>query len=252
MNESEALQRLYRAPLSEFTAERKRLAEELRAGREKAAATELMKRRRPTTSAWTVNQLYWRRLDAFRDLLAAAARLRKGDLGATNDYRDALAQLRKEAAGVLKDAGLKPADATLNRVAATLAAIAANGGFEPDAPGTLAADRNPPGFETVASSLHGSARRTPSVPAQARREVAERAESATDRAEMKRREAERARREAERRRLETRARAARAEVGKQERRLAALKRDLAAAEKAVADAQEVVRDLERRLKDLGA
>src|SRR5262245_16113077 len=93
-----ALDALYTAPLGDFIAERKRLAAELRAAGEQDAANQLGRRRRPTTSAWTVNQLYRHARDAFDALLAAARGIRKGDLGETRPYRQALAELRKRAA----------------------------------------------------------------------------------------------------------------------------------------------------------
>src|SRR5262249_21920679 len=41
-------------------------------------------------------------------------------------------------------------ESTLRRVTTTLSALAAAGGFDPDPPGALGADRSPPGFEAFA------------------------------------------------------------------------------------------------------
>src|SRR5262249_14424605 len=122
-----ALQELYGAPLAAFVTERKRLAAELRAAGDDAAAKAPAQRPRPAASAWAVNQLYWHARDAFEALLKTAERLRKGDLEATHAHRDALAELRKRAAAMLEEAGHAATSATLQRVTATLSAIAASG-----------------------------------------------------------------------------------------------------------------------------
>src|SRR5512146_560589 len=97
----EAVATLYRAPLSEFVAERKRLAAELKAAGNKDAATRFGKLVRPPVSAWVVNQLWWREQDAFQALLAAAARVKAGDREASQAHRQTLGQLRDVAAELL-------------------------------------------------------------------------------------------------------------------------------------------------------
>src|SRR5580765_8455202 len=92
-----ALETLYQAPLGEFTSLRGRLAAEMRAKGDRPSAGRLTACRRPTISAWTVNQLYWRARRDFDEMRAAAERLRAGDLDATPDYRRALATLRRRA-----------------------------------------------------------------------------------------------------------------------------------------------------------
>jgi hypothetical protein len=145
----DALQELYQAPLTQFVAERKRLAGELKSGGDAAGAKRLLERKRPTVSAWVVNQLYWHARDAFDEMLATAEQLRKGHLKASGNHREAIAKLRKRAAALLEDSGHAATESTLRRVTTTLSALAATGGFDPDPPGTLAADRDPPGFEAV-------------------------------------------------------------------------------------------------------
>ena len=249
-----ALDALYTAPLGDFIAERKRLAAELRAAGEQDAANQLGRRRRPTTSAWTVNQLYRHARDAFDALLAAARGIRKGDLGETRPYRQALAELRKRAAGILRDAGHAPTEATLRRVTGTLAAVAAAGGFEPDPPGALAADREPPGFDavdmpaaTAEHESHGTSKRraTPRTAAPERaRLTAALAEQRTEK------QAERKAREAERHRLQRLLREARTALRAHEHAVALLQKKLDASEQATEDAREAVRDLERQLESL--
>jgi hypothetical protein len=275
----QALQRLYQVSVANFLAERQRLAAELRAQGDEAGAAQIAKRPKPITSVWAVNQLYWHARDAFDEMLAAALRLREGDLRATKAHHEAIANLRQRAAVMLKDAGYAVSDATLRRVATTLAAIAAAGGFEPDPPGALAADRDPPGFEAVSIPAQpiNDALRTP--PTHDRTgptgrphdehaaHVGANSDAATSRAarererlrerwraaevmERKQREAERARRQAERPRVQMALRAATSEVRMRERALALLEQQLRAADQAVGDAREMMKDLERRLAEL--
>ncbi|HTJ44925.1 MAG TPA: hypothetical protein VL463_22615, partial [Kofleriaceae bacterium] len=129
----------------QFVAERKRLAAELKTG-DKAAAKALMERRRPTVSAWAVDQLHWQARAEMDAMFDTAARLRKGKLDAQAAHRDAMTALRVRAASIIEEAGHTANEATLRKVTNTLAALAAAGGWDPDAPGTLAEDREAPGF----------------------------------------------------------------------------------------------------------
>jgi hypothetical protein len=148
---------LYQSSQEQFVAERKRLATELKANGDKAGAAQLAKLPRPPLSAWAVNQLWWHAREAFDALLESADRLRNGEREAAAAHRDALLTLRGRAALLLAEAGHAVTDATLRRVTTTLTALAASGGFEPDAPGALAADRDPPGFEALGSVTQWSA-----------------------------------------------------------------------------------------------
>ena len=145
----EAVVELFRGPHATFVAERKRLAGELKAAGDKAGATTLGKCGRPPISAWAVNQLWWQARADFDALLEAAKKMRGGDLGAAPAHREALNALRARAAKILTDAGNAAQDATLRRVATTLSAIAAQGGFAPEPEGALADDRDPPGFDAI-------------------------------------------------------------------------------------------------------
>jgi hypothetical protein len=231
------LQELYTAPLPSFITERNRLAAALRAGGKGDAAKEITRRRRPTVSAWAVNQLYWHERETFDALLAAAARLRKGDLKETGAYREALREAHRRAAAILRKSPHAPTDATMRRVMATLAAVAASGGFDPDPPGALTADREPPGFEaidTVAATIRV---------AKPERTTAQSEDRAKKQAEAKVRQAERSR-------IVAAIREAQAAVRDRERASALLKKELHAAEKAVEDARDALQDLERTLEKL--
>src|SRR5688572_6015025 len=113
---------LYRAPLDEFVAERKRLASELKAGGDKAGASRLAALGRPPISAWAVNQLWWDARETFDELFAAGERLRQGDLAGTTAHREAIAKLRARAETLLVEAGHAATEAMLRRITTDLAA----------------------------------------------------------------------------------------------------------------------------------
>ncbi|HMG24511.1 MAG TPA: hypothetical protein VK607_24410 [Kofleriaceae bacterium] len=275
MRYEDAVETLFQAPHDQFVAERKRLAGELKATGDKDGAARLAKLGRPPISAWVVDQLWWRARSAFEALFDTAERVRRGEVGATAAHRDALARLRSRAVQILSDAQHGTTEATLRRVMQTLAALAAAGGWAPDAPGALSADRDPPGFEAIGISnvipfpvqprpTHEAAH-APAAQARESRDAREqrdaddtrarrdreaaaaRAEAAAD---LRRAEAERARAAAERHRLEAALRTAHGDVAQREREVVKLERDLAYARGLVAQAKEVVVGLEERLAQL--
>jgi DNA repair exonuclease SbcCD ATPase subunit len=254
----DAVVELFQAPLATFIAERKRLAAELKAAGDKIGATTLGKLARPPISAWVVNQLWWHARDAFDKLLATADRLRKGDLEATAAHREAIAKLRARAAAILGDAGHGATESTLRRVTQTLSALAAGGGFDPDPPGALSADRDPPGFEAVGISLPPAPKTAPPAkehakppPKPAHDEVAEaRRKQAEAAAERRRIEDARAKLAAERHRLEAAVRTAKGDVEAKQRDITKLERQLADANDSLEQAQAVVDDLRARLDQL--
>ena len=217
---------LYQAPLEQFVAERKRLAKDDKG---------LVKLKRPTVSAWAVNQLWWHARDAFDALLAAAEKLRKGDLKATPAHRDAMAKLRARAKWMIEDAGHNANEATLRKVTQTLSAVAASGWGEDD-PGTIAEDRDPPGFGIP--GLEAGAKLEREAPAKKGDDGA---------AAKKKRERELSE---ERHRIEAALRTAKGDVHTCEREVTRLERELERARGAVEGAEEIVRDLERKLAQL--
>jgi hypothetical protein len=232
-----AVEELYQAPLAQFVAERKRLAGELRATGDRAGATALLAHKRPSLSAWLVNQLYWHARDAFDALLATAARLRTGDLSAQAAHRDALADLRARGARFLADAGHAVAEPTLRRVTSTLSALAAAGGFEPDLPGALVEDRDAPGFE--AAGLVAGPRAS---------DLEARPEPQDDEQAKRREEEENKRRREQRHRLEAALRTATGEVNTRERAVREAEQQLERAQRELEEARRAVRDLEDRLE----
>jgi len=154
---------LFQAPLADFTPARNALAAKLKKQGDAAAAEGVKTLGKPSISAWVANQLYWRQRKAFERLLAAGDRFRnaqaaqlagKGaDLRASLDARrEALADLTKHAADILRDAGHPASPDTMRRVMTTLEALATYG-EQPGAPqpGRLTADVDPPGFEALAA-----------------------------------------------------------------------------------------------------
>lgn len=271
----EAVAELYQAPHGSFVTERKRLAAELKAAGDKAGAMRFAKLGRPTISAWAVNQLWWHARDAFETLFETAAKLRKGGLAASGPHREAIAKLRARAARILGDASHAATEGTLRKVTQTLAALAATGSWDPDLPGAIADDRDPPGFEAIGivherdeDIVEDAAPEPAAKPTKAksdegdkpsrdeladlrkRKAAADAKEREEAAAERKRIEAERARIKAERHRLEAALRTTRGEVAAQEREVEKLRSQLTDAEDNLAQAQAVAVDLLAKLEEL--
>jgi len=262
----QAVSALYQAPFESFVTERKRLAGELKSEGDKAGAAGLAKLARPSISAWAVNQLWWHAREAFEELFETAAALRKGNLAANPAHRKALAKLGARAQQLLSDAAHSANDATLRRVTMTLSGLAAAGSFEPDTPGALTKDRDPPGFEAfgIASSSPPAAeaqepsrtnRREPADDErrhqenaaerkhQAEAEAAERkrqAEAEAEAAERKRQAEVEAKRQARRKQLESEIADAKAALAERERERERIAKQLATAEREVEHARAVV------------
>jgi hypothetical protein len=270
---AEAVAALYQSAQESFVAQRKRLAAELKEAGDKAGATRLAKLARPSLSAWAVNQLWWRERPLFDELLASSERLRKGDRNASSAQRATLAALRARAAAILSDDGHAATDATLRRVTTTLSALAAIGGFEPDAPGALSGDRDPPGFEAM-DGFGGFAATEPEVQAEAEAEAeaevgggpdpelerrekaaaAEREEQArqerAERLRLQREQEERERKAAEREELRAALGRARSKLEGEAETVARLEEELARARLGVERARAGVTELERKLAAL--
>ena len=246
-----AVETLFRAPLNEFVAERKRLASELKASGDKQAATKLSQLARPSVSAWAVNQLWWQQRPAFEALLQAAASVKAGDREASKQHREALLVLRQHATALLEEAGNAASEATLRRITTTLSALAAAGGFAPDAAGTLVADRDPPGFETFVASSTSSTPHTQRPSASTvDAAAAAKAERAAEAERRRVEEAERERRRAERERLAGALREAQQLRGAQQREVTRLKEELDSAEQSLKQTQTLLAEIEAQLASL--
>jgi hypothetical protein len=160
---------LYGLPVEEFTKTRDELARELRKAGKKEAADEVKALRKPSVSAWVVNQLARRHPQEMKALVKAGDVLRKAQRGAvsgrdpeklreaTRSHRDRLDDLTSLARQEL-DAGGQ----TLQRVAQTLRA----GSIDKQASkallaGTLATDVEQAGFGPLLSEVPLPTRSTP-------------------------------------------------------------------------------------------
>lgn len=242
----DTIETLYRSKLSDFVAERKRLSDELKARGQKEHAARVAKLSRPSLSAWAVNQLWWHQRQTFQALLQAAARIKQGDREANKEHRELLNQLRDQAATLLVDGGNAASETTLRRVTTTLSALAANGGFGPDAPGALVADRDPPGFEALEGMLADA-------PAPTTKPKPKPSDAEDRRAEQERRRAEeqaRQQRLAEREKLSSALSEARQLRDAQQRKLSQLRVELEAGEQDLQKTQALLATLETKLAAL--
>lgn len=150
---------LFRLARTDFTSARNALERRLR-HHDPDAAARIKALRRPSVSAWAVNQLWWRERGLFAALLAAGEDLRGAQLrGAPGAQQQALSQARRNCLTQLTAAaqrqlaatGHPATTATLRKVTTTLEACAAYGTQLPEhARGHLCEDLAPPGFERLA------------------------------------------------------------------------------------------------------
>jgi hypothetical protein len=244
----EAIDDLYGKPLAEFTAARDALARELREVGDKAAADEVKGLRKPTVSAWAINQLVRKDRMRIRSLLVAGEKLRSAHAGllgggraadvreATDAERNAINHLVSSAEKILADAGHSASASALERVATTLRAAAVDEeGRAALERGRLTHDLDPTGFGPLEVTAKPRSQST----------------KETRRAHDARRQ-EQKRRQAAEERLQT-LRAELREVGKSvaeaDGNVAAAERNLRAAEREARNAQEKYERVERRLQE---
>ncbi|HSE22344.1 MAG TPA: hypothetical protein VLB68_11835 [Pyrinomonadaceae bacterium] len=154
---------LFKVPLSEFISARKTLAATLKQSGHGAEAERIKTLVKPSTSAWTVNQLYWNHREAFEKLIATSVRFRHAQAsrlagkaadmrGALDERREALAELEVLATDLLREAGHNPTIDMVRRITTTLEALSAYASTA-DGPefGRLTHDVDPPGFESLGS-----------------------------------------------------------------------------------------------------
>jgi hypothetical protein len=160
---------LYGLPLEEFTKTRDDLAKELRKAGKKEAADEVKALRKPSVSAWVIDQLARRHPQEMKALVKAGDDLRKAQRGAvsgrdpeqlreaTRSHRDRLDDLTSLARHEL-DAGGQ----TLQRVAQTLRAASIDKqASKALLAGTLATDVEQAGFGPLLSEVPLPAGRRP-------------------------------------------------------------------------------------------
>jgi hypothetical protein len=157
------LDALYQGPLDEFIALRKALAAALKREGQAEASAAALKLQKPSASAWAVNQVYWQARDTWNQLLSASDAVRglqeRMLAGHSSDSHEAIAKRQRAAHAVveravaaLRDSGNAVTDATRQRIAVTVDAIAAYGSNSSVyVPGRLTTDLDPPGFAALAS-----------------------------------------------------------------------------------------------------
>lgn len=239
----EALDRLYGAPPDRFTAERDALAKSLRAT-DKAAAGAVKALRRPTVTAWALNQVARDHAGDLSALFDADARLSRSQReGAGRDALAEAARARREIIGrlvaaatrALAEAGHPDSPANRDRIAQTLTAVAVDTeGRDALARGRLTADLTPGSLWETGFPAEGSPGSAGlggpdlAAGAQRRRELQRKAEELA--AEAKRLGSEASRLEADAAKAEATARVARS-VANEARRKAS---DVAARAEAAA------------------
>lgn len=245
-----AVEALYGVAPEGFVAERKRLSLELKAAGDKAGAQKLGALEKPSISVWVVNQLYREQRKRFDELLEVAGKLRGGDLSVGAEHREALAEMRRLAALRLREAGNAANEATLRKVSASLSAIAAAGGFEPDPPGALRADRDPPGFGELDAASFTALPKKAAAPKKAHDDGPEKKARAREERAKKEREEQRAAARAEQRRIQAELRAAERELEERKRELERSRRRVSEAEEAVTKAEKALDRAAARLSEL--
>jgi hypothetical protein len=154
--------KLYQAPLADFTAARNALVTRIKAAHGADAAAHVKALAKPSIAAWTLNQLYWRHQAEFMALLMAGDALRLAQqqrLGgaevdpapATRARQSALDTLLALATDILKEGGHAPSPDMRQRLLGSLDALAAygTGSLAPKA-GRLTEDVPAPGFAALA------------------------------------------------------------------------------------------------------
>ena len=161
----EDIDELFKAPLTEFIAARKALAARLKKNGFASEAEGVKALAKPSISAWTVNQLYWKHREEFDELIATGQRFRKAQTSgkmlnmreALDARREALSHLSDLATTLLRDAGHPPTLDTMRRITTTLEAMSTYA-LLPDGPtpGRLTNDVDPPSFELLTSLMSGA------------------------------------------------------------------------------------------------
>lgn len=156
--DDDAIDDLFRGPRESFIEARNALASRLLVAGASAAAQRVRALRKPSVSAWAVNQLWWFHRAAYDALHAAGAELaalqRSGasiaGQPANEARRTAIGALLDTATELLRSAGYGASPATLRKISQSLEASAAGGSLGATTPlGRLETDLSAPGFGEV-------------------------------------------------------------------------------------------------------
>jgi hypothetical protein len=204
----DAVDALYGLPLDEFTPRRDELVKELRGAGKRDEAAWVKALRKPSATAWLVNQLARTQksdarqvLDSGDALRAAQERALSGKGGrddladAAEEHAAAMRALLAKAPGLLDRQGASPSNTTLERAAETLRAIPlddeARAGF---AAGRLTREHRAAGLGFAAPGApHRPSKATPAKPKKAPKDEGKAAAAAAKEAERRAKEREEAR-----------------------------------------------------------
>lgn len=158
LDEETAIDALHQGPREAFVERRNALAQRLHAQGRSSAAERVRGLPKPSVSAWTVNQLWWRHREAYDALHAAGAELLRAQQDgaslagqpANDARRAAIDRLRALAVDILGEAGHRVSPATVRKISQSLEASAAGGSFGTTPVGRLQTDLSSPGFGQLA------------------------------------------------------------------------------------------------------
>ena len=172
MASDDEVDRLYGLPLEEFTAARNKLAAALKNEGKTEEADEVKNLRKPSISAWAVNQLARKERMQVRSLVTSADRLRKAQEGllrggaadelraSVERQREVVGALVRRAKEILREAEHPATEATLERIRETLTAVAGNEeGARLVEQGRLETDLDPAGFGPMTAAAPAKKKR---------------------------------------------------------------------------------------------
>lgn len=162
------LDRLFQAPLGEFVRVRDALVAELKRQGRAAQAAQLKDIKKPTVSAWAVNQLSFQAADDWAHLEQIGRGLREAyrvlGSGGASEMRRSLQEalrrtveaLQKKAQRFLKQGGAAASAGTLARITTTVHALALRPPDDDVRAGRLSTDVDPPGLEALGAGTGGA------------------------------------------------------------------------------------------------
>ena len=161
--EEDDIDALFQLTPPEFVTARNALATQLKKAGQEDVASRVKSLAKPSISAWTVNQLYWKHRAAFEKLLANGERFRQAQVSRLagkgtdihkllNERREELSAMSRLAAQILQRSSGAAPSGVMRRITATLEALSAYGTLAgaPSA-GRLVEDVDPPGFDALAA-----------------------------------------------------------------------------------------------------
>lgn len=152
MSVEDEIDSLYAGPLGEFTGARNALAQRLAGEGDRAGAAAVKQLRKPTVTAWAVNQLAHHHGDRIDELLRATDRVRDASnaaelRAATKDRTKLISSLVELASGILEDAGNAAGAAQAEKITQTLLTASTDEHRDDFVGGRLTKDIQQAGFD---------------------------------------------------------------------------------------------------------